>query len=89
MLKLYGILDSQYYLNLIKHLLTSERMSAVLNVYKYFKNFAHFLPWERTLQATESHHLWPGFGRYGPKLANFDQRNNGGTGNNFRSLSAR
>ena len=33
--------------------------SAVLNMYKYFKDFKHFLPRERTLQATVHHHLWP------------------------------
>ena len=31
--------------------------SAVLNMYKYFKDFKHFLPRERTLHATDHHRL--------------------------------
>ena len=31
-------------------------------MYKYFKDFKHFLPRERTLHATDHHHLWPMFG---------------------------
>ena len=35
-------------------------------IYKYFKDCKHFLPRERTLQATDQHHLRPIFGNYGP-----------------------
>ena len=33
------------------------KIRAELNIYKHFRDFKHFLPRERTLQATDYHHL--------------------------------
>ena len=44
-------------------------------MYKYFKDCKHILPRERTLQATDHHHLRPIFGKYGPRLSIFDTAN--------------
>ena len=40
----------------------------MLNFYKYFNDFKHFLPWER---AADHNHVWPIFGKYGPRLQIF------------------
>ena len=40
----------------------------MLNFHKYFNDFKHFLPRER---AADHNHVWPIFGKYGPRLPIF------------------
>ena len=45
------------------------KIRAELNVFKHFRDFKHFLPRERTLQATDHHH----FSRFLEKIAPIDR----------------